>query len=133
MTDLRNPANFPILEQTILGQLAELERKQREIAAEIDTLHRMLLKARFQNELIKRTDVTRKNSVIRILIENSVLQSLGETGRVRGTTSLYRDARLIVGTLRENTFRTILHRMKKRELITSTGHGKWQIGPKQPQ
>ncbi len=87
----------------------------------------MLLKARQQNELIRRVDVTRKNSVSRILVENSVIESLKQTGRIRGTRSLYRDACLIVGTLKESTFRTILHRMKNRGLISSVADGKWQI------
>ncbi len=88
----------------------------------------MLLKARQQSELIKRTDVTRKNSVTRILVENSVIEALKETGRIRGTRALYRDACLIVGNLKESTFRTTLHRMKNRGVISSVSDGKWRLG-----
>jgi hypothetical protein len=75
----------------------------------------------------KRTDVTRKNSINHILVENSVLNTLNSSGRPRKTRSLYRDAALIVGTLKEGTFRTILHRMKNRGLITSVSDRKWEI------
>src|ERR1700674_3485069 len=129
MVDLRNQEAAAELEKKILHEIADRERRILDLQQEKQTFERMLLKARQQNELIRRTDVTRKNSISRILVENSVIQSLKETGRVRGTRSLYRDACLIVGTLKEGTFRTTLHRMKNRGLISSVNDGKWQIGP----
>jgi len=127
MVDLRNQETVAELEKQILLEIAERERKIRELQAEKNTFERMLLKARQQNALIKRVDVSRKNSVSRILIENSILESLKETSRVRKTRALYQDACLIVGTLKEGTFRTILHRMKNRGLISSISDGRWQI------
>jgi hypothetical protein len=127
MTDLRNSEVATLLEARLHEEIAEVERKIRLLELERETLRRMLLKARQQNELIKRTDVTRKNSVNRVLVESSVLQSLTEASRPKRTGKLYDDARLIVGNLRENTFRTILHRMKKRNLIVPAGMGKWRV------
>jgi hypothetical protein len=117
------------VEKKILQEIAERRRQIAGIQLEIDTYERMLIKSRQQQELIKRTDVTRKNSINRILVENSVVNTLKSSGRPRKTRSLYRDAALIVGTLKEGTFRTILHRMKNRGLITSISDGKWEIGP----
>ena len=127
MTDFRNQEVAAEVEKKILLEIADLERRIRELQAEKLNYERMLLKARQQNALVKRVDVSRKNSVSRILVENSVLESLKETNRIRKTGVLYRDARLIVGTLKEATFRTILHRMKHRGLISSVSDGKWQI------
>lgn len=127
MIDLRDQDLAAELENKILQEIAERKRQIAGIQHEIDTFERMLRKSREQQALIRRTDVTRKNSINRILVENSVLNTLKSSGRPRKTRSLYRDAALIVGTLKEGTFRTILHRMKNRGLITSVSDGKWQI------
>ena len=127
MIDLRDQAAAADVEQKILHEIADRKRQIAALEQEIDLFERMLRKSREQQVLIRQTDVTRKNSINRILIENSVLNSLKSSGRPRGTRSLYRDAALIVGTLKEGTFRTILHRMKNRQLITSVSDGKWQI------
>ncbi|MDA9439699.1 hypothetical protein XH98_11275 [Bradyrhizobium sp. CCBAU 51745] len=129
MTDFRDQRAASELEKRIRDEIAERQAKIRELQNEIHSFEQMLLKARRQNELVRRSDVSRKNSVGRVLIESSVLETLAQTGRVRGTRSLYQDARLIVGTLKEGTFRTTLHRMKNRGLIVSVGNGKWQITP----
>jgi hypothetical protein len=127
---LRNSVTASLLESRLLEEIAEIERKQRELSEEKFTLERMLLKARQQNELAKRTDVTRKNSLNRLLIEGSILQSLGAKRKPVSTHDLYNDARLVIGTLRPNTFRSILHRMKARQLVSNTGRGRWVSGIK---
>ena len=128
MSDFRDQETAAEVEKKILQEIADRKRQIGDLQREIDTYERMLRKSREQQVLIRRTDVTRKNSINRILIETSVINTLKSSGRPRNTRSLYRDARLIVGTLKEGTFRTILHRMKGRGLITSVGEGKWQIG-----
>ncbi|MBR1132918.1 hypothetical protein [Bradyrhizobium iriomotense] len=129
MTDFRDQNAAAELERRIREEIAERQVKIRELQNEIRSFEQMLLKARRQNELVKRVDVTRRNSIGRVLVESSVLQTLAQTGRPRGTRSLYQDACLVVGTLKEGTFRTTLHRMKNRGLIVSVGNGKWQITP----
>jgi uncharacterized protein YjhX (UPF0386 family) len=87
----------------------------------------MLLRSREQDETIKRTDVTRKNSLGRVLAEGAILQALQNSrNRVR-TKSLYKAAGFAVPDLRESTFRSHLHRMKARKLIESISQGMWQI------
>ena len=132
MTDYRDQEAAAEVDKKILQEIADRRRQIASLQREIDTYERMLFKSREQQALIKRTDVTRKNSIKRILIENSVINTLKTSGRPRGTHNLYMDAALIVGSLKQGTFRTILHRMKGRELITSVGEGKWQIGPGAP-
>lgn len=127
MIDVRDQAAAADVEQKILHEIADRKRQIVALEQEIDLFERMLRKSREQQVLIRQTDVTRKNSINRILIENSVLNSLKASVRPRGTRSLYRDAALIVGTLKEGTFRTIIHRMKNRQLIASVSDGKWQI------
>ncbi|HTB03546.1 MAG TPA: hypothetical protein VK804_24010 [Bradyrhizobium sp.] len=127
MIDFRDQEAAAEVEKKILQEIADRKRQIAGIQQEIDTFERMLMKSRQQQVLITQTDVTRKNSINRILVENSVLNSLKSSGRPSKTRSLYRDAALIVGTLKEGTFRTILHRMKNRGLITSVSDGKWQI------
>jgi hypothetical protein len=128
MIDFRDQDVAAEVEKKILQEIAARKRQIAGIQQEIDTFERMLMKSRQQQVLIRQTDVTRKNSINRILVENSVVNSLKSSGRPRTTRSLYRDAALIVGTLKEGTFRTILHRMKNRAIITSVSDGKWQIG-----
>jgi putative NADH-flavin reductase len=128
MIDLRDQDVAAEVEKKILQEIAERRRQIAAIEHEIDTYQRMLMKSRQQQVLIKQTDVTRKNSINRILVENAVVNTLKSSGRPRKTSSLYRDAVLIVGSLKEGTFRTILHRMKNRGIITSVSDGKWQIG-----
>ena len=132
MTDFRDDAAAAGVEQKILQEIADRRRQIATLQQEIDIYEKMLFKTREQRALIGRTDVTRKNSIKRILIENSVINTLKTSGRPRGTHSLYMDAALIVGSLKQGTFRTILHRMKGRELITSVGEGRWRIGPAAP-
>src|SRR6185295_10136547 len=128
MIDFRDQHAADEVEKKILEEIAARKRQIAGIQHEIDTYERMLMKSRQQRELIRHTDVTRKNSINRILVESAVVNTLKSSGRPRKTSSLYRDAALIVGTLKEGTFRTILHRMKNRGLITSVSDGKWQIG-----
>jgi hypothetical protein len=115
------------IQDVLLQQIAEKAEEIRLLSEEKDVLERMLLKTRQQDELLKRADVTRKNSVNRVLVESSVIQSLKATGQPVPVRSLYTDARLMVPTLRENTFRSYLHRMKARGLVISAGQRRWQI------
>lgn len=70
----------------------------------------------------------RKNSVNRVLAENSVIELLQKEGRALSTSKLYRFARMANDDLKENTFRTYLHRMKNKGLICGAGHvGMWKL------
>ncbi|HEX4408574.1 MAG TPA: hypothetical protein VH206_07370 [Xanthobacteraceae bacterium] len=122
----RDPAAFRQLEATLLEEIADLSGQIRNLMIQKDAAEQLLLKARQQSELVKRTDVTRKNSVSRILVEGSISQSLQRANGAVSAWSLYKDASLMVPRLKENTFRSHLFRMKKRGVIESAGTGHWQ-------
>jgi hypothetical protein len=131
MTVKRDPATFKQLETTLLEEIADLSAQIRNLMIQRDAAEQILLRARQQSELVKRTDVTRKNSVGRILVEGSISQSLLQANGAVSAWSLYKDASLMVPRLKENTFRSHLFRMKKRGIIESAGTGHWRSVAKQ--
>jgi hypothetical protein len=122
----RDPATLRQLESTLLEEIADISAQIRDLMDQKAAVERLLFKARQQNELVKRSDVTRKNSVNRILVEGAILQSLGRTSGAISASSLYKDACLMVPRLKENTFRSYLFRMKARALIAPAGTGRWR-------
>lgn len=115
------------LEDTLLLEIADKAKQIDNLLQEKSALERMLLRSREQNEIIKRTDVTRKNSVARILVEGSIIQSMQHSKNPIPAKTLYKAARFVVPALRENTFRSYLHRMKARGLVERLGQGMWRI------
>ena len=114
------------LESQLLAQLAEVEKRIVELTAERETLQRLITKARHKNIHMK--DVTRKNSFDRILIENSVLEILKESGTSVRTKKMLSVVQSVVYGLKDSTFRSHLHRMKEKGLIKpSYYHGSWDI------
>lgn len=120
-------AELSYFEARITNELAEVEAEIRKLEAAAETLRRQLGKAKA--ERLGLQDATRKNSVNRVLVENSVIEQLREKSPQK-TDALYRRARLVYSDLKPTTFRTYLHRMKKRDLIrTARAAGEWMITP----
>ncbi|MBR0735411.1 hypothetical protein JQ581_00605 [Bradyrhizobium liaoningense] len=126
MIDLRDQKAAAELEKRIREEIAERQVKNRELQNEIRSFEQILLKARWQKELVKRIDVTRRNSVGRAHYSRVQYwmpwRRLDEHEVLDPYTKM---PVLIVGTLREGTIRTTLHRVKNRGLIVSAGNGKW--------
>ncbi|MGE0037573.1 MAG: hypothetical protein AB7S93_18305 [Xanthobacteraceae bacterium] len=120
-------ATFRQLESVLLQEIDDISTQIRELMHQKQSVERMLLKARQQSELVKHSDVTRKNSINRILVEGSIAQTLGRKKSPVRARDLYQNARLMVPTLRENTFRSHLFRMKARGIITSRSPGMWEL------
>src|SRR5689334_3863842 len=76
MVQNRAPAVFRQLEATLLEEIADLSEKIRDLMLQKNSAERLLFKARQQSDLVRRSDVTRKNSVNRILVEGSIIQSI---------------------------------------------------------
>ena len=113
-------------EKRLTNELEDISARIKELEDERRALGRQLAKARAEREGLKFT--TRKNSTNRVLAENSVLQALRSTSKPLSTQDLFRRARLTNFDLKESTFRSYLHRMKKRGEITTIGHvGRWQL------
>lgn len=114
-------------EARITRELNAVEDEIRRLQAEAVVLRRQLGKA--QAERLGLQHATRKNSMDRVLVENSVVEQLRETSPLSAKV-LLRRARLSVPHLKDNTFRTYLYRMKKRGIIrTARKVGEWQLSP----
>lgn len=121
-----NVDQLGFFERRILSELKELEQQIKKLEAERRTLQKHLAKARAERTGLK--SVTRKNSINRVLAENSVIEKLKDSNRPLSTKYLYNYARLTNYDLKASTFRTYLHRMKKRGLIkTASRVGEWEL------
>ena len=114
-----------ILEAGLIRQIEELEQTIKQAQADKTVLERMLLKVR--REQVALRDVTRINSASRILVEQKILDTLQMHDGGMDIKSLYRHALQIDGSLKENTFRSYLTRLKGRGLITNARRGIWQL------
>ena len=102
-------------EERILNEIAQLEREIKTLEIEKGALQKQLAKARADRTGIK--DITRKNSVNRVLAENSVLKALKEAKKPVPTKRLYTIAKETNFQLKETTFRSYLHRMGEKGMI----------------
>lgn len=115
------PSNY--YERRLQREIEEIELKLKELTAERDALRRQMMKARWENHALR--DVNRKNSASRVMVEQRVLAALEQASKPMTSTQLFELARLADFELKENTFRTQLHRMKTKGLIESVGRGRW--------
>ena len=118
--------NLSYFEQRINNELKDIEARIKALNEEKHALQRQLAKARAERTGLQYA--TRKNSLNRVLAENSVIEMLRERKKPLSTRQLYRNAQLTNFELKETTFRTYLHRMKNRGLIkTARRAGEWKL------
>ena len=111
------------LEAQLVTQLTGVKQEIAKLQAQCDTLEALLVRVRQEINL---HDVTRKNSIDRVLIENAILGALRPSKKPLPTNWLFLTARSITPQLRNTTFRSYLHRLKAKGLIfNSGGHGFW--------
>ena len=114
------------LRESLELEIHNLSRQIYDLTQQRDALQRMLKRSRDQDDALSRTEVTRKNSINRVVAEGSLLRYLhGAKGPVQ-TKKLFRAACSATPGLNENTFRSHLHRMKERGLVESPNRGTWQ-------
>lgn len=113
-----------ILENRIIREIEEITGQINDLVKQKDTLEVILRRVRLENSGLQ--DVTRKDSIKRVVTENRVIEML-RAGRHVAGTELYRDAKYYDAKLNHSSFRTLLHRMKKKEMIESAGRGYWKI------
>ena len=112
-------------EKRLTREIEEIEARMKSLNEEKFALQRQLAKARADRTGIQ--SVTRKNSMNRVLAENSVVEYLKQKGTAT-TAQLYRNAQLTNFDLKETTFRTYLHRMKRKDMIkTAQTVGRWEL------
>lgn len=112
-------------ERRLMRAIEDIQFKMRELAADRQALERQLMIARRENTYLN--DVSRKNSANRVLVENRILEVLRAAPKPMANALLYREARDANHDLTNNTFRSHLHRLKKRGVIESAGRGLWKI------
>jgi len=123
----RDQVTYRQFEGAILAEIEDITARIRDLNNQKQSLEQVLVRARQKDALIQRTDVTRRNSVNRVLVEGAILKSLESAQKPVTVKSLLLDARLMVPTLLETTFRSHLFRMKARGMIEQAGFGKWKM------
>lgn len=115
------------MEARILSELAEAESKIRELTLYRDALQRFLAEVRKDGMATR--EVTRKNSYSRIAVENKIISELKEVGKPMSARLLLIAARQIHYGLKAATFRSYMHRMKERGLVSNvaTRRGHWTL------
>lgn len=115
------------LEDQLLKEISQIEIRIAELNREKTTLERLLSKARRENAALR--DVTRRNSVDRILIENAILESLRAIPEGRPVTSVFDDVKAGHPALKPATFRSYLHRLAQRGEIQKVPgrRGSWAV------
>lgn len=114
-------------ELKLLREMEEIRQRIAELEQERQALQRLLVRARQEN--ITLGEVGRKNSLDRAVIEQKVCDELRTAGKPLRSFELIRLARSVVHNLKDSTFRSHLHRMKKRGLIRNSKNraGVWEL------
>lgn len=117
-----------LVERRFLKEIAEIDARIAELQSNRRALERLLLKVRRENPAAL-GEVTRRNSMGRVLLEHAILEALRAASRPLTNKALFAAARAVDYDLKEVTFRSYLHRMKGRGLIKNPRDqsGTWQI------
>jgi len=131
MTLTDTPENNKNLEKQLLNEISAIDARIAELGQERAALERLLTKARRQN--VELRDVTRRNSVGRILIEKKIIETLQGSRNGLHASLLFNDTKVDYPALKPVTFRSYLHRLKEREEIKPVPgrRGVWEIAKKQ--
>lgn len=114
------------LERALTQELSEVEVRIKELQDEAAALRRQIGKAAAKRQGFE--FASRKNSLNRVLAENSVIEALRGSSDPLSSDVLFRKARQTNASLKPNTFRTYLHRMKLRGVIlTARRAGEWKL------
>lgn len=110
---------------------ARLQRDIQEIELEIKMLYdsklalqRLLLEVRNRDRSLP--VVRRRNSTDRVMIETAIRRTLYGKNFVR-SRNIYDEVKKVSHNLKHSTFRSHLHRMKEKGLISQHGRGAWKL------
>lgn len=116
-------------ETRLQREIEQIDLKIKELTEEKYALQRQLIKAR--RDISNLEDVNRKNSAARVMIERKVVEALTASGGPMHLSKLYGEAKVVDFKLKENTFRTHIHRFSQKGIIVPAGKpGMWKIAPK---
>lgn len=115
-------------ERQILAEIETIEAYIKELTVKRDLLQAQLLGSRSIDMGI--SDVNRKNSAIRIMVESIVVDALKTSNGALRSAELLEISRKIDHDLKGSTFRTYLHRMKVKGIICQADRvGYWRLYP----
>jgi hypothetical protein len=128
---MENTNDPTVLEAQLHAQLGEIGREIAKLVAEQEALKRVLTRVGKQGG----TDHPgpRRNSHGRLLVEKRILETIrAAEGKTLSTRDLLKEARAANPKLKEATFRSHLHRLKKRALVAphAERRGHWQCAGK---
>ena len=110
------------LSQHLLAQLVDVEQRIATLLALRDGLKNALLAGG-----TPRVEATHLRSVSRLLIEKSILNAL-RSEQSLSTKDLFKQARKAAPALKYSTFRSYLHRLKRRgEIDLTSADGHWKL------
>ena len=114
------------LEVRLLREIEEVNAKIQSLEDERKSLQRLLASARSKDKVAR--SVKRKNSLDRAVVEACIHEALSG-GRPLRSSELRKRVASVVFYMNENTFRSYLHRMKEKGLITqhSGRRGIWTL------
>lgn len=113
------------------AEIRAIDLKIADLTAERHALTRILERTR--SEVFTAAGPTRKNSYSKIVVEQEILQTLRSRVVPVSSADLLAAARTVRYNLKPVTFRTHLHRLKAKGLITNSdekGRGYWSLIPK---
>lgn len=102
-------------EDEIVAQIADIERRIHDLMKERDALGRLLIKFRQRESHVR--DVSRKNSVNRILIERQIIEYISKYNKPISSSDLFKIARVVDPDLKDSTFRSHIHRLFQKGLV----------------
>lgn len=119
--------NLSAYESRLAREVEEIDARIKDLEQERNALLRQMMKARWENDSLR--DVTRRNSGNRVMVEQRIIDALEQAKGPLGSVKLFEFAKRANFELRDTTFRTYLHRMKKRGLIENHRRGVWKLPP----
>jgi DNA-binding response OmpR family regulator len=118
----------PLIIDHIADQIANVNRQIVELTQERLVLEKLLLRARKKD--VSLPDVTRKNSLSRILAEKTIIECITKAGgKAISSGTIFDAVRAIDYSVKSVTFRSYLHRLKARGLISphQSRTGYWML------
>ncbi|MBI1321181.1 MAG: hypothetical protein GC168_19825 [Candidatus Hydrogenedens sp.] len=129
MCNMPPPTESPAsIENELLRQLTNIDKQISDLEAERNAIKRLLIRVR--NENVGTKDVTRRNSISRIIIERAIIETINRAAEPVSSKEIYKNINNDGYNLKENTFRSHLHRMKEKGLIEQLYRGgSWRLKP----
>ncbi|MEN3930125.1 hypothetical protein WJT86_03500 [Microvirga sp. W0021] len=112
-------------EKRLLEEIEKIGHQILELEQEKHALERQLIKARHESYALR--DVKRKNSITRALVEDIIIKELSSSKKPMKSQELFHAAQYANLHMKNNTFRTYLHRMLEKGMIKRIKTATWVL------